>query len=96
MGVLPPTSPAPKQANLERFFKSKEDLDGRWLPTLDVSIAMTSSNRLEFTHYEKPTSSNLTLQKRSAMEQNTKMEIMGKEGLSTMAKSEIEQNMWQN
>ena len=59
--------------------ESKEDFDGRWLPTLNVSLAMTSSNRLEFTHYEKPTSSNLTLQKRSAMEQNTKMGIMGNE-----------------
>ena len=59
--------------------ESKEDFDGRWLPTLDVSLAMTGSNRLEFTHYEKPTSSNLTLQKRSAMEQNTKMGIMGNE-----------------
>ena len=59
--------------------ESKEDFDGKWLPTLDISLSMSSSNRLEFKHYDKPTSSNLTLQKRSAMEVNTKMGIMGNE-----------------
>ena len=57
--------------------ESKEYFDGKWLPTLDISLTISDSNRLEFKHFDKPTSSNLTMQKRSAMEINTKMGIMG-------------------
>ena len=48
-------------------------------PTLDVSLSISSNNRLEFKHYEKPMCSNVTLQKSSAMEQNTKMGILSNE-----------------
>ena len=59
--------------------ESKEDFDGKWLPTLDISLSMSGSNRLEFKHFDKPTNSNLTLQKHSAMGINTKMGIIGNE-----------------
>ena len=64
---------------LEMTMETKEDFDGKWLPTLDVSLAMSDRNRLMFKHYEKPTCSNLTMQNRSAMEHNIKMGIMANE-----------------
>ena len=64
---------------LEMTMETKEDFDGKWLPTLDVSLSISSNNRLEFKHYEKPMCSNVTLQKSSAMEQNTKMGILSNE-----------------
>ena len=64
---------------LEMTMETREDFGGEWLPTLDVSLAISNRNRLKFKHFEKPTSSNLTMQSRSAMEQNTKMGIMGNE-----------------
>ena len=64
--------------------ETKDDFCGEWLPTLDVKIAISATNRLKFTHFEKPTCSNLTLQMRSAMEQNTKMSILGNEVMRRM------------
>ena len=64
---------------LEMTMESKEDFDGTWLPTLDVSLAVSGRNRIMFKHYEKPTCSNLTLQRKSAMEHNVKVGIMANE-----------------
>ena len=64
--------------------ETKNDFDGEWLPTLDVSLAITAGNRLKFKYFEKPTSSNLTIQKRSAMEQNTKVGILANEVVRRM------------
>ena len=43
--------------------ETKEDFCGSWLPTLDINLGMSKGNRLMFDYSEKPTSSNLTLQK---------------------------------
>ena len=64
---------------IEMTMETKEDFDGKWLPTLDISLSVTSGNRLQFKHFEKPTCSNLTMQKKSAMEQNMKMGILSNE-----------------
>ena len=64
---------------LEMTMESKEDFDGIWLPTLDVSLAVSGRNRIMFKHYEKPICSNLTMQRKSAMEHNVKVGIMANE-----------------
>ena len=64
--------------------ETKDDFCGEYLPTLDVNLAITPSNRLKFKHFEKPTSSNLTLQKRTAMEENSKIGILGNEVVRRM------------
>ena len=64
---------------LEMTMETNEDFDGKWLPTLDVSLAISGRNKLMFKHFEKPTCSNLTMQNRSAIEHNTKMRIMANE-----------------
>ena len=69
---------------LEMTMETKADFGGEWLPTLDVSLAITPENRLKFKHYEKPTCSNLTVQKKSAMEQNVKVGILSNEVVRRM------------
>ena len=69
---------------LKMTMETKDDFCGEYLPTLDVNLAITASNRLKFKHFEKPTCSNLTLQKRSAMEENSKIGILGNEVIRRM------------
>ena len=75
---------------LEMTMETKEDFGGEWLPTLDVSLAITPENRLKFKHYEKPTCSNLTVQKKSAMEQNVKVGILSNEVVRRMLNIDAE------
>ena len=69
---------------LNMTMETKENFCGEYLPTLDVNLAVTSTNRLKFKHFEKPTCSNLTLQMRTAMEENSKMGILGNEVIRRM------------
>ena len=69
---------------IELTMETKEDFCEEWLPTLDISLAISPRNRLKFKHYEKPTCSNLTIQKMSAMEQNTKVGILANETMRRM------------
>ena len=64
--------------------ETKDDFDGEWLPTLDICLAIDGGNRLKFNFYEKPTCSNLTLQKSTAMEQNTLVGILANEVMRRM------------
>ena len=59
--------------------ESKEMFDGNWLPTLDVSLAVSGSNRIQYRFFEKETTTSLTVQKRSAMEENPKVQIVSNE-----------------
>ena len=69
---------------IEMTMETKEEFGGTWLPTLDVKLAVSKRNRIMFDYYEKPTCSNLTLQKDSAMEQNTKVGILANEVMRRM------------
>ena len=44
-----------------------EDFEDSWLPTLDTKLKANGSNQVLFTFYEKPSSSNPTVQRRTAM-----------------------------
>ena len=54
------------------------------ISTLDISLAITNGNRLKFNYFERPTCSNLTLQKNTAMEQNTLVGILANEVMRRM------------
>ena len=56
--------------------ESEEDFEGGWLPTLDTSLKVGEDNTILFKFYEKETTSNRTIQKRTAMEQNSKIQIV--------------------
>ena len=53
-----------------------EDFGDNWLPTLDLSIAVNKDNRVLYRYFEKPTSSNITVQKRTAMGEDAKVQIL--------------------
>ena len=53
-----------------------EDFASGWLPTLDTDLKVKEDNQVQYTFYEKPVSSNVCIQKNSAMDQNSKMKIL--------------------
>ena len=59
--------------------ESRLDHDGVWLPTLDVSLSVTSDSRIRFKYYEKEVSTNTVIHQRTALEDNTKMQILSQE-----------------
>ena len=71
-------------AGIELRMETKEDFGGEWLPTLDISLTIDTRNWLKFNYYEKPTCSNLTLQKNTTMEQNTLVGILSNEVMGRM------------
>ena len=56
--------------------ETKEHFDGKWLPTLDISLAIDGSNQTEFKFFEKGMATNLTIQSRSAMGENMKYQSL--------------------
>ena len=58
------------------LYGSYEDYPDRWLPTLDTKLRVDGSNQILYDFFEKPTSSNLTVQKRTAMGEDSKMQVL--------------------
>ena len=56
--------------------ESGEEYEGGWLPTLDVSLRVEKDNSVQFKFYEKATCSKKTVQKDSAMEENSKIQTV--------------------
>ena len=53
-----------------------EDYRDQWLPTLDMSLYVSEDNKVLYRFYEKPTASNITVQKRTAMGEDSKLQIV--------------------
>ena len=47
-----------------------------WLATLDTEIRMEADNTISFRQYEKPTTTNTVVMRRSALEENSKIQIL--------------------
>ena len=60
------------------------DHDGKWLPTLDVNLAIDEENRVKFKYFEKSMSTNTVLNDRTAMDENQKMQILSQEAVRRM------------
>ena len=56
-----------------------------WLPTLDTRIRVEESNLVSFSYYEKPTVTNVMVQRRSAMEENSKVQILANDMVRRLA-----------
>ena len=56
--------------------ESGEEFKDGWLPTLDVSLRVDENNTVQFKFYEKDTCSKKTVQKDSAMEENSKIQTV--------------------
>ena len=55
--------------------ETEEDFPENWLPTLDLELKV-EENKVLHRYYEKPTTTRLTVQLRSAMEERNKMQIL--------------------
>ena len=56
--------------------ETSDDFPTGWLPTLDTALRVTTNNIVDYTFYEKPMSRNVTVQRMSAMEENSKMKTL--------------------
>ena len=56
--------------------ESGEEFERGWLPMLDVSLKVGEQNRIIWKFFEKETYSGRTVQKRVAMEENSKLKIV--------------------
>ena len=61
---------------LEFTIETEEDFADKWLPTLDTKPRVTGSNQVLHGYFEKPTNSNVTIQMRSAMGQDSKIQVL--------------------
>ena len=53
-----------------------EDFPSGWLPTLDLELRVDDNNTVQHRFFEKSTSSKVTVQERSAMEENIKVKFL--------------------
>ena len=56
--------------------ETEDDFALGWLPTLDTALKVGENNHVHYTFYEKPVSSNITVQFGSAMDDNSKMKVL--------------------
>ena len=59
--------------------ETEEDFSDGWLPTLDTAIRVSEDNKILFKFWEKPTNSNRTLDRRTAMGENQKLQVLTQE-----------------
>ena len=57
-------------------FETGQDFEDGWLPTLDTNLRVTEGNQVEYKYFEKPTTTNTTLRKTTAMNENTKIQCL--------------------
>ena len=62
--------------SLKFTIETEEDFYDGWLPTLDTKLKVTRSNQVLHGYFEKPTNSNVTLQRRTAMGEDSKLQIL--------------------
>ena len=59
--------------------ETEKDFSDGWLPTLDTAIRVSEENKILFKFWEKPTNSNRTLDRRTAMGENQKLQVLTQE-----------------
>ena len=64
------------ESYLEFTAETGLDYGDGWLPTIDANWKVGDKNQLMYKYYEKETATNVTVQKTSAMEENTKVQIV--------------------
>ena len=75
-----------------RFTTEVGEGEELWLPTLDIQIRVEKGNRVSYQYFEKPTTTNVTVQKRTALEENTKNQILANELMRRLGNTDREQN----
>ena len=61
---------------LDFTIETVDDFEDKWLPNLDTSLQVDRENKVQYKFYEKPMCSNVTVQKRSAMGEDAKVQVV--------------------
>ena len=65
--------------------------EGGWLPTLDIMIRVEGNNTISYRYFEKPTTSNTMIQKRTALNENSKNQILANDLVRRLANTDDRQ-----
>ena len=65
--------------------------EGGWLPTLDIKLRVECTNIISYIFYEKPTTTNTMVQKRTALYENSKNQILANELVRRLANTDVRQ-----
>ena len=71
-------------------FETGEDCTDKWLPTQDTSLRLGEDNVVEYKYYEKPTTTNSTIRKISAMGENTKILSLSNDLVRRLVNTKVE------
>ena len=64
-----------------------EDYESGWLPTLDTSLQVDLNNHIKFKFFEKPVGPGRLIQKKTAMPENSKVQIISNEMIRRLLNS---------
>ena len=62
-----------------------------WLPTVDIMMRIEPNNILSYKYFEKTTTTNAMIQKRSALDENSKIQILSNELMRRLANTDSRQ-----
>ena len=68
-----------------------EDFGDNWLPTLDTSLHVNQNNQVLYRFYEKPTASNVTVQRRTAMGEDALIQTLSNDLVRRLQNNSEEQ-----
>ena len=66
--------------------------DERWLPTLDTQIRIEEDSTISYKFYEKPTTTNTMVPKRSALNENSKAQILANDLIRRLSHTDMRQD----
>ena len=75
---------------LEFTFETGHDYSDDWLPTLDLSLLVDGRNQVNYRYFEKPTTTNTTLRKDTAMNENAKIQCLSNDMVRRLLNTRIE------
>ena len=62
-----------------------------WLATLDTMLRVENTNQVSYRHYEKPSCTNVMVQRRSALEENSKNQILANDLVRRLGNNDVRQ-----
>ena len=77
-----------------RFTTEVGEGEDEWLPTLDTMMRVEENNTISFKYYEKPTTTNTMVQKRSALNENSKNQILANDLIRRMGNTDERQGKY--
>ena len=61
------------------------------MATLDIKIRVESNNSISYIHYEKPTTTNVVVQKRSSLDENSNVQILSNYLIRRLSNTDVRQ-----